>query len=69
METKEVRISEVKKGDKVIIIMKTEQDRMGVVSVNHKTAKTIELVGDNLISVAIPYENIERIEKFVLEGE
>ena len=63
MSNKKIKPNEAKNGDKVYIVLKDGADRSGSVVGNDKERRQLDVVGENLVSMTIPYNRIERIEK------
>ena len=63
MSNIKIEPKEAKNGDKVYIVLKDGADRSGSVVGNDKENRHLDVVGDNLVSMTIPYSRIERIEK------
>jgi len=63
MNSKKIKPNEAKSGDKVYIVLKDGADRSGSVVGNDKEKRVLDVVGDNLVSMTIPYSRIERVEK------
>ncbi|MEA3449440.1 MAG: hypothetical protein U9Q85_00440 [Patescibacteria group bacterium] len=65
MQRKKISAEKAKEGDKVSIEMKQGSDRDGVVASNDARARTLQITGDNFVSISLHYDKIEKIEKLV----
>ena len=73
MKTQEIKPDDAKNGDQVHIMMKRKKDgsrsadRNGTVTKNNTDEKSLDLMGDNFMSISVEYGKIEKIEKIIAD--
>ncbi|MCK5062143.1 hypothetical protein KAR28_06385 [Candidatus Parcubacteria bacterium] len=73
MKTQIIKPADAKNSDRVYIEMKRNADgsrgadRIGTVTKNDPEKKHLDIIGDNLVSISIEYDRIEKIEKIIAD--